>query len=210
MNNTDDKRLTQCTRLAIVGMLIFLALVLVCYPVSSAIFPRESVETLDSWTDGAGRLVSLPAKLEGEGTSSVSTVLGDAFRDNQSILFHSTHQKVRVFLDGTEIYQSGWEAGRPAWVDSPGSRWNLVELPENSAGKTLTIQLTAAYENLAGVYSEVRWGNASQLIEAFLYERGGSIVVGCISLFVGAIALLLRLFTRKRSGCSQGLDQVGL
>lgn len=210
MNNTDDKRLTQCTRLAIVGMLIFLALVLVCYPVSSAIFPRESVETLDSWTDGTGQPTSLPAKLEGEGASSVSTVLGDAFRDNQSILFHSTHQKVRVFLDGTEIYQSGWEAGRPAWVDSPGSRWNLVELPENSAGKTLTIQLTAAYENLAGVYSEVRWGNASQLIGAFIYERGGSIVVGCISLFVGAIALLLHLFTRKRSGCSQGLDQVGL
>ena len=210
MNNTEDKRLTRCMRLAILCMLIVLALVLVRYPVDNACFPRQSVQMMDEWIDGAGQPVSLPAKLEGEGASSVSTVLGDVFRENQSILFHSTHQKVRVFLDGAEIYQSGWEASRPSWVDSPGSRWNLVELPENSAGKTLTIQLTAAYENLAGVYSEVRWGNASQLVETFVYERGGSIVVGCISLFIGAIAILLHLFTRRRSGGSQGLDQVGL
>lgn len=210
MNNTEDKRLTRCMRLAILCMLIVLALVLVRYPVDNACFPRQSVQMMDEWIDGAGQPVSLPAKLEGGGASSVSTVLGDVFRENQSILFHSTHQKVRVFLDGAEIYQSGWEASRPSWVDSPGSRWNLVELPENSAGKTLTIQLTAAYENLAGVYSEVRWGNASQLVETFVYERGGSIVVGCISLFIGAIAILLHLFTRRRSGGSQGLDQVGL
>ena len=210
MNNTVDKSLTRCMGLAIVMMLVFLAIVLVGYPVSSACFPRETVETIDGWVDETGRAVSLPAKLGGEGVSAVSTVLGDAFGEKQSILFHSTHQKVRVFLDGAEVYRSGWEENRPAWIDSPGSRWNLVELPGNSEGKTLTIELTAAYRNLAGVHAPVRSGDASELIRAFLFERSGSVIAGCINLFVGAIALLLHLLTRKHSGCSQGLDQAAL
>lgn len=65
-----------------------------------------------------------------------NAVLPEEFRGKFSLLFKTTHIGIEILLDGKEIYQYGKEEKTFDFMKSPGSCWHIVDVPENSAGKS--------------------------------------------------------------------------
>ena len=97
------------------------------------------------------------------------------------IFFRNLHSAVRVTMDGTELYSSGWEqyeTGRMV-----GRSLCFVPLPGNHAGKELQITLTAAEENAFYGLGPVFYGVEQDLFTHFLRERQFAFYIALFFIF---------------------------
>lgn len=81
---------------------------------------------------------------------SENIALPEDFDDPRSILFKTTHTIAEVWLDGEKIYEYGNEEDAPSFMKSPGSCWHIVNIPEDSAGKSLEVRIIPVYDNYYG------------------------------------------------------------
>ena len=107
-------------------------------------------------------------------------ILPDEFRDQQSLLFKTTHTRVEIFLAGKEIYQYGEDKNAPEFMKSPGSCWHIVDIPKNSSGKTLELRILPTYPGYYGneiTNSEGQFWNTSYQLWNFVCRNDQSDLV---------------------------------
>ena len=125
-------------------------------------------------------------------------VLPGAFKNQRAILFRTTHTCVEILLDGKEIYQYGREKDAPAFMKSPGSCWHIVDIPENSNGKTLEVQILPTYSGYYGNELVVSYGTRGECVLRILKDSFGTLLISCGILFSGLISLMLFLSCKRK------------
>lgn len=125
-------------------------------------------------------------------------VLPGAFKNQRAILFRTTHTCVEILLDGKEIYQYGREKDAPAFMKSPGSCWHIVDIPENSNGKTLEVQILPTYPGYYGNELVVSYGTRGECVLRILKDSFGTLLISCGILFSGLISLMLFLSCKRK------------
>lgn len=120
-------------------------------------------------------------------------ILPDEFRDQQSLLFKTTHTRVEIFLDGKEIYQYGEDKNAPEFMKSPGSCWHIVDIPKNSSGKTLELRILPTYPGYYGNELTISYGTRGECVLRILKDSFGTLLISCGILFAGMISLILFL-----------------
>ncbi len=144
------------------------------------------------WTDSAGTAheVSLPATLPaaaGE-TVSLSLTLPDALQPGASLCIRTSLQNIRILVDGQELYSRGLDSS--TYLGKVfGSSWNLVRLPGDAAGKTLTLELTSPYARSSGVVNSVSYGSRSALLFQIVRQHLPSLLIAAALLLIGLIIL---------------------
>lgn len=124
-----------------------------------------------------------------------------------SLMFHSSHQYVRVYLDGELLMCYGRAQKTPVPM-SPGSAWQDIRLPSDWVGRELSIELVGYYDNYAGELLSVTIGTKA----GFLYD----IVKGALpilvptlpTLFCGLAMLVVSFFFHEQAAkklCYLGL-----
>lgn len=171
-------------------------------------FDSESVyEIRDGWFCEYGGLMveaRLPACLPvkaGE-TARFRRVLEEQEEYCNSLIFHSQHQYVRVYLDGMLLASYGEDQTTPVPM-SPGSPWLYVRLPDGWIGKELVIETEAVYQSTAGCQETVYLGTKNALV--FLVMKKGAlaflltvpIMLAGLIMFLGSIFLHDRDAVRK-------------
>ena len=107
---------------------------------------------------GIIRLGLKQKKLTDGEIKSENIALPEDFDDPRSILFKTTHTIAEVWLDGEKIYEYGNEEDAPSFMKSPGSCWHIVNIPEDSAGKSLEVRIIPVYDNYYGNEVSIVYG----------------------------------------------------
>ena len=178
----NQKRLTLALLAAMVLSIALLALVFFCLSGAHLHTHEAPVELL------SGSL----SEQQSAQTRVLTITLPEAFDQAQSILFKTTHTRVEVSVGRNTVYRFGYE-GNPSFLRSPGAIWHVVDLPEGSAGSTLSIYLTAIYEDYYGNDLVLSYGSHEGCELALLMDSMPIVIIDCIILFAGALCLLMHI-----------------
>ena len=139
-------------------------------------------------------------------------VLPEVFDIPRALLFKTTHTAVEILLDGELIYQYGNEANAPKFMKSPGSCWHIVDIPQNSAGKTLVVRLLPTYPGYYGNEMVLFLGTRGDCILKILSNSLPIFIISCGILFAGLISVLLYFATlkNKREQKTEGKNEIFL
>ncbi|WP_458862106.1 GGDEF domain-containing protein [Acidaminobacterium chupaoyuni] len=152
---------------------------------------ERAAELQGSWsyeTDSGDVSVTLPIKLEGAGSRTVlKGVLPKEIKDNDSICFRSSQEKVKVWVADRLIYTFGWREVHP-FSKTPGSAWNMIRLPDGSGEKPIKIEFTSVYPRYNGVLQSVFYGTKSALIFYIFHKN---LVAVVLSSFIFLLGILL-------------------
>ena len=183
----NQKRLTLALLAAMVLSIALLALVFFCLSGAHLHTHEAPVELL------SGSL----SEQQSAQTRVLTITLPEAFNQAQSILFKTTHTRVEVSVGRNTVYRFGYE-GNPSFLRSPGAIWHVVDMPEGSAGSTLSIYLTAIYEDYYGNDLVLSYGSHEGCELALLMDSMPIVIIDCIILFAGALCLLMHFIGQLR------------
>lgn len=144
-------------------------------------------------------------------TRILSCTLPEDFDTAQSLLFKTTHTGIEVSVGRKTVHTHGAE-NNPWFLKSPGALWHIVDLPEGSAGETLSIYVHAVYEDYYGNDPIIRYGSHDGCSMYLLTSSMPIMLINVIILFVGVFCLLLHGFgwMRKSGQAKNSFLFVGL
>lgn len=105
---------------------------------------------------------------------------------------------VTVYLDGEPIHTYGWD--RIDRRKTVGSGYLPVDLPDNYAGKTLTLELTAAEDKAFSRFDPIRIYEWKNIYRAILTENRVPLFLGCFLTIFGLVACCITVFAMFFSG----------
>jgi len=159
MNKVILKRIITST-----SIVFFLLTILILSQIDNrenfAFNDHEAIELNGSWTirydDNELTNITLPYDLNLEANTKyqISTVLPKLDHNSNTLLLRSSMQDMRIFLDDILIY----EHVKPeslGIVTPPASLWVSVALPDDYAGKILTIDMNTPIKSFSGVINPV-------------------------------------------------------
>ncbi|MFU8793606.1 MAG: diguanylate cyclase domain-containing protein [Acholeplasmataceae bacterium] len=141
--------------------------------------------------------IYLPAELDIEKDQSyqVSKVLSNDFERTQTLMVRTSLQHIIVYLDDQIIYQKNFQAS--GQLPPMASMWHFIELPAQSQGKVLTIELSSPYLAMSGIVNEITYGNQAELIWSLILTYGYRLMIGIFVLMVGLILVVVSLIRYK-------------
>lgn len=149
--------------------------------------------------EDVGTIVSLP--YEGVSEPGEMIVFQNTITQDYAgltLVFYSIESTVRVSLNDKVIYQYGVENQR-MFGKSPGSRVNLVDLPEQIGDGYLRIELISSYENASATLGKVTVSARDiailQLIESNLVK-----LLSCVIMLIASVVFLLLGIVCMRTG----------
>lgn len=164
-------------------------------------FDLENVYNLkEGWImegDSVEKEVSLPVStpISSRRALSFSRTLTAMDTYCNMILFHTTHQYVKVYLDGKLLYSFGYGQKSPIHI-SVGSAWQCVRLPEDWVGKTLRIETESDYDSYAGLQEEVFLGTKTSLIFMVIKQKQVSLLIDLFLFIMGILLIMISFFFR--------------
>lgn len=116
------------------------------------------------------------------------------------ISFRTAHQRVRVTLNGEEIYAFGQEESPRAFGKTGSSAWNLVRLPADCVGQELSIFIQSPYQSVAGSMNEVRVGSKAATVFYILEQNLPALLLSLVMALIGlALVMTYLVMPRRRS-----------
>lgn len=112
-----------------------------------------------------------------------------------TVLLRTSQQDVQVTVGGQMIYST---KSLDKTIASVSSAYHLVRLPEDSAGKTITVSLSSPYANYAGFMSQIYIGSKASNLFFLFRENGLRFVIGFLVFCVGLLLIILFLFVREQ------------
>lgn len=178
------------------AIFLLVLLVFVYVPKQSNGKREQSVAELSVWVqkeDETEEKVTLPKDLNEKKTNTIEiyTSLPKEFENAQMICFWTDYREVEVFLDSKTIYCTD---KNEKFGKASVSRWNYVEIPENSAGKKITIVMNTPYEKKSCPLNEVVYGSPRE-VERWLHKTyGGNQKIDIALMAAGIIFIFCGVF----------------
>ena len=154
----EERKEKSKERLRVFALYLILAMVIVLLiwmnkeTASNTIgFDNENVYALaEGWTmqyGGKTLQVALPLDSSAEAEEPVTYTRILEAQDSycNMIMFHSSHQRIKIYLDGELLYTFGYGQSTPVH-SSVGSAWQYTRLPEDWEGKELRIETRGVYD----------------------------------------------------------------
>lgn len=157
---------------------------------------------VEGWRTREGQVITLPCHLpdrEKEQPVYLTNTLPQDLTGRDVLLFRTSHQRLRVYLDGQAVYEYGMgEDG--LFSKSPGSSWHFIRLTQEAAGKTITLELISPYRRYAGMINEAYLGNEGAHWHALFQEGGTGAFIGLLMILGGVLSILCLGFFSWRRG----------
>lgn len=115
-------------------------------------------------------------------------VPGDITQD-QSIVFRSKNCVTTVLVDGSTRYTSELSSA-PFYNHSPGTRWNLITIHPDDAGKVVELQVHQAYQDGRAKVDNFYFGDRADIVLNLISEKLWGCVIALVILFVAVIYLV--------------------
>lgn len=138
--------------------------------------------------------------------------LPKAFEESQYLVIRGSLQRVRVFLEGAEIYER-WFDGDRMPISNMASAWHFVEIPSNSAGKRVKIEFESPFSDMSGLVNPIFYGSHGDAIIEIGKTHFGAFMPSLLIVLLGMGLFVFALFFKlpDRKGFAYlGLFSLGL
>lgn len=144
---------------------------------------------------GEFHTVELPHIEKGEINSSVmlKNTLPQETIKGATVLLRTSQQNVEVFVAGELVYRDFDDVKPPV----PSSAYHFARMPENAAGKEITVELSSPYSRYAGCMNEIFIGSKASNVFFLLREGSFRFIIGIVILMVGLLLTLMFLFAKE-------------
>lgn len=122
--------------------------------------------------------------------------LPESFTGKQAILFRSSLQYAKVYLNDQLIHQSLEETASGLRLP-PASHWFIVDIPEAAAGQTLRLELTSPYDEMSGRINHAFTGDRAALQVQLFQDHMADLLFSLIIIGIGATMLASYVFFRS-------------
>ena len=164
-------------------------------------FDNENVYVLDEgWTMERGqetKPVTLPVDDSAAAGEAVSYTKILEKQDSycNMIMFHSSHQRIKIYLDEELLYTFGYGQSTPVRA-SVGSAWQYTRLPEDWEGKELRIETKGVYDSYSGNQETVYLGTKTSLVFMVAKQKLISLLVDLFLFIMGVLLIISSFFFR--------------
>lgn len=141
--------------------------------------------------DGQKMNIILPAhqkKVEGK-WYVMSHKLPEDMAYTYACIFKSENVFFEVYCDDTKIYE--YKKNNIFAGNSPGDKWNVILLPENAQGKTLTIRTQVIYSQASNFIRHVYIGDYEKIINALIRKNISGFIICILLIVVSAVFILI-------------------
>lgn len=144
--------------------------------------------------DGTEIRISLPTQLNVEDETRVRlhNTIPSSYGMEQVVCIRSSQQDVTLEIDGKQIEQYT-DADYRLLGNMSASAWLFIRLPEDSAGKTLTLTLQSDVSRYRGQINEIYLGDEAGIMLYLLKSYGLMLFTGLIVVLAGITFLLLHI-----------------
>lgn len=143
------------------------------------------------------------------GQKSVYTFqVGQLPDSDESLIFFSLHQLVKVSLDGQEVYSVRPDP-RNAFGSTTGCVWNVVMLTDDDSGKQVTIEIVPAYESSNNFVPDFFLGSRYAICRDKILAALPSIICGIFAILIGAFYIAYIVYNRRNTEVDKSLLLLG-
>ena len=203
------KKIFEEFRIYIIGLVFLLVIILLAFfsPEKTLFLVDKPVEELSlEWrvisNEYIHENIQLPFRFErSEKNASfkATTVLPDDFPNGRSILVRASMQDLSVYVDNKEIYRDQRE--RNTFLVYPEvSMWHIIDLPEQIAGRELTLSYYSPIEIFQGEINEVYFGTGDALLNYTIEKHIVGLIVAGFMMLIGIIAIIGSILLKHVGG----------
>ncbi len=134
--------------------------------------------------------------------------LEDIRDNNNTLMFYTCHQNVRIYLGQECIYRMSPSADN-AFGKSSGYVWNDVFFDSGNNGETLRVLIIPDYKSAVGVQPVFYFGNKFDILIKIVMRDIWTILLSVIAVVVGVVFIVFNLFSYRNSEMGNGLSMLG-
>lgn len=214
-------------KIQLLGALFFISLLIACGAIMYAADNFGSDVGMTKWDkiyelssgwyyetdEGRQTIASLPAEIDAgdEETDTLAMFcrLPELISENSVLQLNGNHMALEVFVDEKRVYEHGIDQNAPVGKIL-GNPWLLIDLPDDAAGRELSIRFTSPYGKGHFHVPEISFGDKADVLRQFLYDNIQTIAL-CMTAFIFAtlILMLVAFFAIKNSGRPKLIDISG-
>ena len=180
-------------------------------------FENDSLYSLnDGWTYSMpyAKLynITLPTTLDTKGNQTVILyrTLPENLERTNCIGILTTNQSLTAYLDGQKIYERKVKPDELHFFNVPsGTVYDIIMLPRELSGKTLTLEINSRYsdhaEHISGVYA----GTRSSLLFNSILLFGAGFLFSIIFFFLGLCMMVIHSFIKRLIHANRSLYYLG-
>ena len=139
-------------------------------------------------------------------TVAISRTVTDEMLGNV-VCFFAYDAFVDAFVDDEPIYHFGESH---SYLMSPGSLWHMIDIPENSIGRTLTVEIRYAYDGKYTTEFDILLGGSGGVILTLLRREALDLSVNFLMLVLGVILCVIFALQLKNGIHSENCLYLGL
>lgn len=124
--------------------------------------------------------------------------------EGMSIVYHTVHMSMEVFIDGEMVYEL--KTGEGSAVKTMGFCWNTIPLTEYDAGKEIVFRLTPVYSDSTPKGSFL-YGTYQDIEHKVLADRLLQLVLAGAIALAGGVLLLYGFFVVKKGQDAETIKQ---
>lgn len=117
--------------------------------------------------------------------------------NEDTIVFRSKNTYVTALLDGEEIYRTDMVEA-PFYNHSPGTRWNLLSVSCEDAGKTVELRIKRAYEDGRAKVDNIYMGDRAAIVLHLIWQKAPGLLICVMILVVGVLYLAASVISNWR------------
>ena len=126
----------------------------------------------------------------------VSNTMPDGIKNGMTLCIKSYNQAVRVALGGVVVYENGFNSDG-LFSKNQGFVWHIINLDEDVAGKSISIEYVSTYSPNDGTFGEVYVGTASSTIKTVIVNNMAEFILGIVTLIFAAGMFILSFILSK-------------
>jgi len=163
-------------------------------PTSIATYQQEWELVIDG---NSAEFITLPNEIDvnANQTYQLKTNLTNDFFSKQTLLFRSSLQYLKVYLDDELIYEN---LDQSTTMPPVASMWNTIELPENSHNKELVFEIVSPYQVMASQINGVYFGDLGSIYLFILTNHAYIFAFSMIIVLLSVVLLSLAAFFKTQ------------
>lgn len=188
----------------LVGLVLILTLTVTTRDEGSVLTNAQKQSYNEDWTVKIGRsektYKELPDKvyLNGADTIDLKKQLPEQINSGEAIVFFMGHSIINAYVEDELIYTFDIPQAYEKRSKTPGNTWNFINMEEEYAGKTLTLELKPIYENKTANIPQLVYGDKAKIVSEIVIKKSVTVVISMLLIFIGVALMGAFAFFRER------------
>lgn len=188
----------------LVGLVLILTLTVTTRDEGSVLTNAQKQSYNEDWTVKIGRsektYKELPDKIQLNEAKTIvlKKQLPEQINSGEAIVFFMGHSIINAYVEDELVYTFDIPQTYEKRSKTPGNTWNFINMEEEYAGKTLTLELKPIYETKTANIPQLIYGDKAKIVSEIVIKKSVPVVISMLLIFIGVALMGVFAFFRER------------